>query len=162
MQGDFATAIATGAKKKGIHVCLETSGFASKEAVEKILPFVDVFLFDYKISDEKKHKEYIGVSREKILENLALLSKNKKEIVLRCPIIPDVNDNKEHYSAIAALAEKFDAIGSIWLEPYHPYGLKKYEAMGIEATYNRKNGMEEEKIEFAKEFIKSKTKKKVI
>ncbi len=162
MQGDFSVEIARLAKENGLSVCVETSGFAPKETVLAIAPFVDLFLFDFKISDEKVHQKYTGVSGKKILENLSLLNEMKKEIVLRCPIIPGCNDTREHYRAIARLAEETDSVTAIRLEPYHPYGLKKYEAVGLLPSYTRKEGMEEEKAKKARDDIQALTKKEVI
>ena len=162
MQGEFAFAISSLLKEKGIHICLETSGFAPSETIFQIAPFVDTFLFDYKISREEDHKKYVGVSQKKILENLKGISKLGKNIVLRCPIIPQINDHEEHFRAIASLAEQTESVSSVRLEPYHPYGLKKYEALGFSPLYDREGEMEENEIRLAKEIIASLTEKEVI
>lgn len=162
LQGVFSTEIARLAKENKISVCVETSGHVPKETILAIAPFVDLFLFDYKMSDEEKHVKYIGVSQDKILKNLSLLSELKKEIVLRCPIIPGCNDNESHYSAIAKLAEQMDAVSAIRLEPYHPYGVKKYEALGLLPLYKKEEGMDEDRAKKAKDFIQNLTKKEVV
>ncbi len=162
MQGDFSVEIARLAKENGISVCVETSGFALKKTLLDIAPFVDLFLFDIKMSDEAMHQKYIGTSQKEILENLSLLNGMGKEIVLRCPIIPDVNDNEVHYRAIAHLAEENASVTAVRLEPYHPYGIKKYEAVGLSPFYTREEGMEEEKAKKARDYIRRFTKKEII
>lgn len=69
----------------------ETSCFA---------PYVDSFLFDRKVTDCEKAKHYIGTDGKQILENLRYLCSEGKEIILRCPIIPGVNNEEGHFSKI--------------------------------------------------------------
>lgn len=47
-QPDFLLELCRGCKERGISTCVETSGFAVPEVLERILPWVDLFLFDYK------------------------------------------------------------------------------------------------------------------
>ena len=83
-------------------------------------------------------------------------------MILRCPIIPSVNDNEDHYRAIGRLAEENDSVIAIRLEPYHPYGIKKYEAVGRLPSYTKKEGLDKDGAEKARDYIKTLTKKEVI
>ncbi len=129
-QFDFTYQLLKKAKEKGLHVCMETCGFASSENYRKIAPLVDIFLFDYKITDKDEHKKYTGVSNEKILENLKILDSLGAKTVLRCPIIPTVNDKKEHLLGIAKTANRLQNILGIEIEPYHPLGSGKSDMLG--------------------------------
>ena len=60
-QLDFTVELLTAARSAGIHTCLETSGYASRRAFEKVLPLVDLFLYDYKVTDPRRHREWTGV-----------------------------------------------------------------------------------------------------
>ena len=135
-QFEFTFEIFKKAKEAGISTCLDTSGFASKEKFKKILPLVDVFLFDYKATDEKTHKELTGVSQKGILINLDFLYTNRAEIILRCPMIPGVNDTDEHLKAIVALHQKYPDLEGIELMPYHKMGVEKGIRVGIVPTVN--------------------------
>lgn len=130
MHFDFSLALLTSAKEQGLHTCIETCGYAPWEHIEALIPYVDIFLWDVKEIDPARHKEYTGVSNERILENLRKLSAAGAEIVLRCPIIPGLNDRKEHLSGIAALAEELSGVTRVDVEPYHPLGQGKSEALG--------------------------------
>lgn len=121
-------------KEVGIHTCIETSGFAKKDNIDFIVEYVDLFLYDYKLTGEELHKKYIGVSNEIILENLEYISSLGKEIILRCPIIPDVNDFKEHFEAIRSLGEKLEGIKKVELLPYHDFGVIKGKNIGKEVV----------------------------
>ena len=133
-QADFAKALLTLAKADEIHTAVETCGFASRENMLRVAEYTDLFLFDYKLTNSKRHEEYTGVGNEIILENLRLLDSLGKAIILRCPIIPDVNDDEEHLSAIAALANELENVIAVELEPYHDFGVSKYEALGRSVT----------------------------
>lgn len=128
----FTTEILKKAKAENIHTCIETAGFADREKIEAIAPYTDLFLYDYKITDEKQHLKYTGVSNQKIIENLALLAGLKKEIVLRCIIVPGVNDNEQHFRAIANLSNKYANISKVELMLYHDYGSHKFAPLGME------------------------------
>ncbi|MDX1286450.1 MAG: glycyl-radical enzyme activating protein, partial [Draconibacterium sp.] len=132
MQFDFALDLLRKAKLENIHTCIETAGFVTKDRIEQVLPFTDLFLYDYKLTDDSQHQYYTGVSNQIILENLELLLKNGAQVVLRCIIIPGVNDNSEHFKAIAGLSEH-ENIKQVDIMPYHEYGKHKYEQLGMKA-----------------------------
>lgn len=118
------------AKEKKLHICLDTCGQARTENYAEIARYVDIFLFDYKITDKNEHKKYTGVDNKKILENLDYLCRHGESVFLRCPIIPGINDNKEHYKAIAKLSEKYDAIKQVNLMTYHDMAKGKAVQIG--------------------------------
>lgn len=132
MQYDFSLELARKAKENGLHVAIETCGYTEKEKLLEIARYVDIFLYDIKLTDEKLHKEYTGVSNKKILENLKALDENGCPTVLRCPIIPPLSDNTEHFRGIADIANDLVNVCGIELEPYHPLGSRKYISLGRE------------------------------
>ena len=130
LQFDFAYELLNLAKQNGIHTCMETCGFAKTEDILKIAEFTDIFLYDWKLTDEKLHEEYIGVKNDLILENLRQIDAVGAKTILRCPIIPGVNDTKEHFQGIADIANSLINILSIEIEPYHSLGNNKYRKLG--------------------------------
>lgn len=131
-QFDFTYELLKRAKENGLHTCIETCGFAKWEQYEKIADLVDIFLFDYKETDPGKHKEFTGVTNELILENLKKLDEKGCKTVLRCPIIPGLNDTDEHFTGIAKTANCLKNVLEINIEPYHPLGKGKSEMLGKE------------------------------
>lgn len=162
MQGEFAYALASLSKQNGLHVCVETSGYCAKDTLLRIMPYVDLFLYDYKHYDTEKHRAYTGVGNDRILENLHLISDAGKQIVLRCPIIPSCNDTEAHYRAIADVANKLNGVKEIHIEPYHPFGLSKYRSIGQEAAYINEEVMGKNETEQVKQFISALTAKRVL
>ena len=103
----------------------------TQDKFEKILPLVDIFLYDYKTTTESLHKELVGVSSELILNNLELLYSKKARIILRCPMIPYINDTNVHLETIAKLAKKYPNLEKVELMPYHKMGNEKGSRVGI-------------------------------
>ncbi len=135
LQIDFLTEILKKCKDTGIHTAIDTAGHISWESFEKILPYTDLFLYDIKTMDEKKHKEYTGVTNRLILENIKNLLKTGADIWVRVPVIPGFNDNEEEMRSIRSFFEKNGYPKKIELLPYHAMGEHKYTALGEEVHH---------------------------
>lgn len=132
-QPEFALALLKELKQEGINTCIETCGRADMKYFNAVLPYVDIFLYDYKLTDDYDHVKWTGVSNIKILKNLDFLCQNGAKIFLRCPIIPTVNDNEKHFRAIAELGKKYQNIDHVEVEPYVSFGQSKYSEIGRRA-----------------------------
>lgn len=132
LQIDFLVEILKKCKENGIHTAVDTAGHIPFESFEKILPYTDLFLYDIKIFDSQKHKQYVGVSNELILENLKKLFERKAKLWIRIPIIPDVNDSIEEIQKIKDFLKTIGTAEKIELLPYHAMGENKYRAIGKE------------------------------
>lgn len=131
-QPKFLLELLQAAKKAGLHTAVDTSGFGKSETVREIAPCTDLFLFDWKESDEKRHTEFTGVSNQPILENLRILNTLGARVFLRCPIVPGLNDTAEHLDGIADLAAALSCIEEVYVMAYHKLGDGKYTAFEIE------------------------------
>lgn len=129
-QPEFAAEILKEAKANGIHTCLETSGYCKQEILDKLTPLTDLFLFDFKHYKDADHQKYTDVSNQPILANLDRLCRSGKPVILRCPIIPGVNNNLQHFKAIAELGNKYDSISQVEVMAFHDWGFHKYEQIG--------------------------------
>ena len=132
LQIDFLAEILKKCKENGIHTAVDTAGHIPFESFEKILPYTDLFLYDIKIFDSQKHKQYVGVGNELILENLKKLFERKAKLWIRIPIIPDVNDSIEEIQKIKDFLKTIGTAEKIELLPYHAMGENKYRAIGKE------------------------------
>jgi len=133
MQADFSLELLKESKKQGLFTCIETSGYARQDEFSRILPYTDLFLFDYKATGAENHLELCGQSNELILENLEFLNRSGASIVLRCPLVPGVNDTEEHLQSITRISNELEHITEVELLPYHNYGEHKYAQTGREA-----------------------------
>lgn len=135
------------AKAAGLHTCLDTCGFAPTEKYQEIMQYVDLFLLDYKLTDEEKHKKYTGVDNTLIKKNLKFLCENGASLFLRCPVIPGINDDDEHFAAIAALSRKYPAIKQVNIMAYHDMAKSKAVQIGAEYALSDLKTVEKEQKE---------------
>ncbi len=131
MQFAFTRDLLKLAKGNGLHTCMETCGFARQNELAEILPLTDLFLYDIKTPDSKKHRRLTGQDNTLILNNLQFLNDAGAKIILRCPLVPGVNDSEEELAAIGRLAERLPQVCGVHLIPYHPLGTAKSERLGI-------------------------------
>ena len=129
-QYEFAAELLASAKCEGLHTCVETCGFAPSERILEISEYTALFLYDWKETDPERHRLFTGADNDLIRRNLLLLDERGADIILRCPIIPGYNDRPEHFKGIADLAEQLDHVRRVEIEPYHPLGRDKSEALG--------------------------------
>jgi pyruvate formate lyase activating enzyme len=119
--------------EEGIHRCIDTAGFVDKNILLEVASKSEHFLYDLKMMDYEKHKEWTGVSNKKILENLIALAETGVDMNIRIPLIKGVNDDDEniHESAkfIAALKGTPPIVNIL---PFHNIAEKKYEKLGLD------------------------------
>jgi len=127
-QPDFAAAILKKCKDEGIGTCVETTGYATPENFAKILPYVDIFLYDMKSLNDEVHQKWTGVPLAPILKNLDTAMASESEVVIRLPLIPGVNDDEENLFATRDKLLELNKIKPTRIEilPYHNYGEGKY------------------------------------
>jgi pyruvate formate lyase activating enzyme len=123
-------------KKEGLHVALETSAFGPWQHLEKLLPYIDLFLIDIKTLDPEKCKNVIKGDLEVILTNFEKLVEAGASVRARLPIIPGFNNSMSDYQAYTAYLGQFvGKIDAVDLLPFHSYGEKKYQLLGRMESY---------------------------
>lgn len=132
-QPKFTKEILKESKKIGIDTTLDTTGYASSAVIESVIPHTDSFLYDLKFINEELHEKYTGVSNEPILNNLKEIINRGwgDDVVIRRPVITDVNDGDEHTRALIDFLSSVDGIDRIDLLPFHDVS-EKYERFGME------------------------------
>jgi pyruvate formate lyase activating enzyme len=124
MQWRFLEHFLPEAKRRGVHVTLETSGFFEWAHIQPLLPFLDLIYFDLKHMDTKIHRQYTGAGNGRILDNFSRLSSTLNPLVPRMPIIPGVNDSAENIAETARFLLRHGHHGIHGL-PYHGLGADK-------------------------------------
>ncbi len=130
LQFDFLMELLGLSKQHGLHAVVETYGLASVEKTKQLAELTDLFLIDYKVTGEERHKELTGMGNARLYDTLAFLSKIGKPVVLRCPIIPTINDTSEHFDAILKLQSTYSCIEKLEVMPYHSIGVSKWKSTG--------------------------------
>lgn len=132
LQAHFLMETAKLFKQHNLNLCLDTTGFASEKIFQEVSQHIDLFLFDLKHLDDEMHKKFTGVSNKVILKNLEYLIKNKKEVHIRFPLIPTINDQLEHLEDMARYLTSLKHIKNISILLYHKIAQGKYEQLNFE------------------------------
>ena len=130
MQGQFLRELLGACRSEGIHTALDTSGFAAEDELLASAALADLVLYDLKTMDDQKHIRYTGVSNKLILENLKALGKVHRNIWVRIPIIPGLNDSDAEVEGAARFAAGIAGVTRVCLLPYHKTGLHKFQRVG--------------------------------
>lgn len=126
LQIDFAEALLKECKQHHIHTAIETAANVPWEYFERVLPYLDLIMFDLKSIDEENHIRCTGVSNKRILENAEKLMRTDKKILFRMPVVPGFNDHE--VEAVASFVSGYD----LELLAYHQTGNGKYEALNMD------------------------------
>ncbi len=128
-QPDFLLALLQACQEQEIHTVLDTCGYATWEMLDRVRGYVDLFLYDLKVMDDARHRQFTGVSNERILGNLRALAERGHEIILRMPVIPEVNDDEESVRQIGQFVASLPHVRRVDLLPYHHTAADKYERL---------------------------------
>ena len=121
LQAPFNRELLKRLKESGIHTALDTCGMCSRKALEGLLPYLDLLLFDLKEIDPQKHRRFTGTTNEKILENLIYVrdwmqsNGRPKQLWIRTPIIPDATATGENIRGIGKfISGNLDGLVNRW------------------------------------------------
>jgi pyruvate formate lyase activating enzyme len=129
-QVGFLEALLRAAKKRGWHTAVDTSGQAPFESFMKIIPLVDLFLFDLKAIDPARHRDFCGEDNVLVLDNLSRLSLLARSLAIRVPLVPGFNDAPGEMAGIADFCSALPRPHPLHLLAYHRGGSNKRKRLG--------------------------------
>lgn len=147
-QADFARELLKACKEEGLHTAIESAASAPFSEIEKLLPYLDLYLMDIKHMDSQKHKEYTGVGNERILENAKKVAESGVELIIRTPVVPTFNDTPKDIKAISNFAKSLQSVKEHHLLPYHRLGTDKYFGLGRNYSLKEIEPPTKEKMEY--------------
>jgi pyruvate formate lyase activating enzyme len=154
MQAGFVEEFLRILKAKGANTALDTSGFASREAFERVEPFADVFLYDLKFIDGKLHRKHTGVDNRLILDNFRwLLEKiedsSGKRIRVRTPLVPGATATEENIAQIGDFLQNVsnEKVERWELCAFNSVSRDKYAGMGLDWAYSSVPLMKQKEID---------------
>jgi pyruvate formate lyase activating enzyme len=129
-QPGFLEAALLACKLERLHTVVDTCGYAPSSVLLRLISYVDLFLFDLKFASDARHLPVVGVSNAPILANLALLVSEHRDVVVRIPVIPGINDDDEN------LQQSFDILSNLGIRrvdllPFHEAGVEKYRRLAL-------------------------------
>ena len=110
-------------------------GMTPPERFRLLLDEVDLLLLDVKHSDPAVHRAGTGVDNRLILDNLRTAAASGKDIIARIPVIPRFNSGPEDARRLAALLTDLK-VHEVHLLPFHQFGERKYQQMGVPYDYS--------------------------
>jgi len=125
MQADFLYELLLECKAREIHTAVDTTCHAQAEVLDKISEHVDLFLCDLKHMDSDAHERLTGVGNKLIVDNLRRLVSAGKDVILRMPIVPGLNDDERNIDATGCFAASLGGVNMIDLLPYNSGGRGK-------------------------------------
>ena len=122
--------------KRDIHRTVDTAGYVRTEILLEVARRTDLFLYDLKMMDPKHHEQWCGVGNELILNNLKTLAETGAKIIIRIPLIGDVNDSEENIRKTAEFIKSLSGERKeVQLLPYHKIAEPKYARLGREEDF---------------------------
>ena len=144
MQHLFLNELLEKCDEEGIHTAVDTTGFASQKVFDAVSERAKLFLFDLKHMDSKAHIKYTGVPNEKIFENLINLDKKNKNVIIRFPVIPKINDDENNIAEMILFLRKLKNINQLTLLPFHSIARHKYDKMDMENKMGNAKSLQKE------------------
>ncbi|MFI5367542.1 MAG: glycyl-radical enzyme activating protein [Spirochaetia bacterium] len=126
-------------KELGIATAVDTCGFASMSSFKRVLPDIDLLLYDLKTMDPGRHRAFTGQTNEIILRNLIEIQSMRRargdgpRLWVRTPLIPGATATDANVRAIGAwLAHSMDGMVERWeLCAFNNMCRDKYQRLGI-------------------------------
>ena len=129
-QPNFTLRLLQACKQAGLNTAIETCGSAAWDRLAQLLPYVDLFIYDLKVIDPRKHATLCGVDNALILSNAQRLSSAGAQILFRTPLVPGLNDEPTDLQQLGAYVKSLPQAHALELMAYHRIGSGKYEALG--------------------------------
>ncbi|KPJ87606.1 MAG: hypothetical protein AMS18_14395 [Gemmatimonas sp. SG8_17] len=129
-QPEFLAALLHESRKREISTTVDTSGYAPHAVIHDIADMVDYFLYDLKLVDEDRHRDFTGVANRPVLENLNWLSEHGATVTIRFPLLPQINDDESNLRDLGRFLSSLAQLHPIDILPYHRIGAEKYARLG--------------------------------
>jgi len=133
-QPAFSAALLELCREEGISTAVETSCAVSWPLLESFLPLVDEWMCDVKAIDARRHRELTGLDNRRILDNLRRLCGKGASVLIRFPLVPGLNDQREELCALGDFVRRIRPRNGLEIMPYHRIGQGKYERMNRSYT----------------------------
>ena len=131
MQPSFLKELLQACGRLDLHRTVDTCGYADADALLEIAAHTELFLFDLKHMDPDKHFRYTGVSNERILPNLQRLTRQGAEVIIRLPLIPGINSDRENIMRTGEFISGLAGVHQVNILPYHGAARAKYDNLGL-------------------------------
>jgi len=126
VQPGFLESLLRACRAEEIHTAVDTCGFALLPVIRGIAGMTDLILFDLKVMDGERHRELTGHDNAAIHGNLRALISDRRRLIVRFPLIPGLNDDRDNLDAMGAFLRSFRRPPPLDILPYEQVGRDKY------------------------------------
>ena len=116
-------------KEKKINICVETALTVPEKYIDIALKYVDEFIIDIKIIDERNDYKINGNSKL-FLSNIKNIFNSKMNIVFRMPIVPKYTYTDENISRILKVLKDYKP-DCVEIFKIHNLGKSKYDSLSL-------------------------------
>ena len=117
--------------ERSIHRTIDTCGYVAGETLLQVARRTDLFLYDLKLIDAERHRQWTGVDNRLILSNLQALAATGARIQMRIPLLPGVNADRDNLDQTAAFIARLEGKKkTVNLLPYHAIATHKHAKLG--------------------------------
>ena len=128
---DYLIPLLDSCGERAIHRAVDTCGHVPTETLLTVAERTDLFLYDLKLIDSDRHRQFTGVGNERILGNLTALAATGARIDIRIPLIKGINADQVNLSQTAKFISTLEGKPkTVSLLPYHAIAAHKYKKLG--------------------------------
>ena len=117
-------------KEQKINLCIETALMVPSHLVDIAIKYIDEFIVDIKILDEKNIDKING-NLNLYYKNIRALFNNNCNVIFRIPLVPDYSFTKENIKQILKFLNEFKP-SKVEIFKIHRLGENKYKALNKE------------------------------
>ena len=130
---EFIDLVSKRCERLFVEIAIETCGYVSEKSLFCIIDNdnINTVMYDIKIINREKHKQYCGKNNDLILKNFQILNRlGMHDIIVRIPIIPGITDSNDNIKEICGFVKKYgQKVKRIDILPYHNFAVNKYKRM---------------------------------
>jgi pyruvate formate lyase activating enzyme len=131
VQSEFLEAFCRRCQESELHVALDTCGAAPWASYERLLPHVNLVLYDLKIWDAERHRKATGAENGPVFDNARRIAAHGTPMWIRTPIIPGFTADAANIRALGDfIAAELPAVQRWDLLAYTNLGGPKYRRLG--------------------------------
>ncbi|KMY23977.1 pyruvate formate-lyase 1-activating enzyme [Actinobaculum suis] len=132
MQPKFMANVLHGAKKMGIHTCIDTSGFLGRSVSDETMQDIDLVLLDVKSGNEETYKHVTGRALQPTIDFGDRLNAAGIETWIRFVLVPGLTDDPENINQVADICARWRSnVTRVEVLPFHQMGRDKWHNLGI-------------------------------
>jgi len=154
LQSKFVIEVAKILKKENVHIALDTAGVGNGD-YEEILKYIDLVIFDVKHTNKDGYQDLTGQSIDESFKFIEAVNQSGKSVWVRQVIVPGIMDNDIYLKELVKVVCMLKNVKKVEFLPYHKLGIEKYDTLGIDYPFRKKEEMDKEKCqELYQKFMK--------